>query len=121
MPTSEVILTENIRGLGAEADIVKVKRGYARNFLLPTGKAYEVTPVIGVVPPGLPLRASEAEVASVFEVPLAFLLDAANHGRGGREWRGETRRFYEIVWEDRRIWGATAAMIVNLSRRLRWS
>ena len=45
MPTSEVILTENIRGLGAEADIVKVKRGYARNFLLPTGKTYEVTPV----------------------------------------------------------------------------
>jgi large subunit ribosomal protein L9 len=45
MPTSEVILTENIRGLGAEADIVKVKRGFARNFLLPTGKAYEVTPV----------------------------------------------------------------------------
>ena len=45
MPTSEVILTENIRGLGAEADIVKVKRGYARNFLLPSGKAYEVTPV----------------------------------------------------------------------------
>ena len=46
MPTSEVILTENIRGLGAEADIVKVKRGYARNFLIPTGKAYEVTPVM---------------------------------------------------------------------------
>ena len=45
MPTSEVILTENIPGLGAEADIVKVKRGFARNFLLPTGKAYEVTPV----------------------------------------------------------------------------
>ncbi len=45
MPTSEVILTENIRGLGAEADIVKVKRGFARNYLLPTGRAYEVTPV----------------------------------------------------------------------------
>ena len=45
MPTSEVILTESIRGLGAEADIVKVKRGFARNFLLPQGKAYEVTPV----------------------------------------------------------------------------
>ena len=44
MPTSEVILTENIRGLGAEADIVKVKRGFARNYLLPTGRAYEVTP-----------------------------------------------------------------------------
>jgi large subunit ribosomal protein L9 len=45
MPISEVILTESIRGLGAEADIVKVKRGFARNYLLPTGKAYEVTPV----------------------------------------------------------------------------
>jgi large subunit ribosomal protein L9 len=44
MPTSEVILIENIPGLGAEADVVKVKSGYARNFLLPTGKAFEVTP-----------------------------------------------------------------------------
>lgn len=44
MPSTEVILTENIPGLGAEADLVKVRRGYARNFLLPRGKAYEVTP-----------------------------------------------------------------------------
>lgn len=44
MPATEVILKENIAHLGAEADIVKVKRGYARNFLIPTGKAYEVTP-----------------------------------------------------------------------------
>jgi len=44
MPTTEVILTENVPGLGAEADVVKVRRGYARNFLLPHGKAYEVTP-----------------------------------------------------------------------------
>ena len=43
MPVTEVILKENIQHLGAEADIVKVKRGYARNFLLPQGKAYEVT------------------------------------------------------------------------------
>lgn len=44
MPTTQIILTENIPGLGAEADVVKVKRGFARNFLLPQGKAYEVTP-----------------------------------------------------------------------------
>jgi len=44
MPSTQVILTENVPGLGAEADVVKVRRGYARNFLLPTGKAYEVTP-----------------------------------------------------------------------------
>ena len=44
MPLTELILTENIPGLGAEADLVKVRRGYARNYLLPHGKAYEVTP-----------------------------------------------------------------------------
>src|SRR6266481_7652010 len=43
MPSTEIILTENIPGLGAEADVVKVRRGYARNFRLPQGKAYEVT------------------------------------------------------------------------------
>jgi large subunit ribosomal protein L9 len=44
MPATEIILTENVPGLGAEADVVKVRRGYARNYLLPRGKAYEVTP-----------------------------------------------------------------------------
>jgi ribosomal protein L9 len=44
MPLTELILTENIPGLGAEADVVKVRRGYARNYLLPHGKAHEVTP-----------------------------------------------------------------------------
>jgi large subunit ribosomal protein L9 len=44
MPSTEIILTENVPGLGAEADVVKVRRGYARNYLLPRGKAYEVTP-----------------------------------------------------------------------------
>ncbi len=44
MPSTEIILTENVPGLGAEADLVKVRRGYARNYLLPSGKAYEVTP-----------------------------------------------------------------------------
>ncbi len=44
MPSTDLILTENIPGLGAEADVVKVRRGYARNYLLPHGKAFEVTP-----------------------------------------------------------------------------
>jgi large subunit ribosomal protein L9 len=44
MPSTQIILTENVPGLGAEADVVKVRRGYARNYLLPHGKAYEVTP-----------------------------------------------------------------------------
>lgn len=81
---------------------------------------YEVTPVVGVVPPGLALVPAEAEVADVFEVPLDFLLDHANHIEASAEYQGRARRYYEIRWDDRRIWGATAAMIVNLSRRLRW-
>ena len=44
MPLTELILIENVLGLGAEADVVKVRRGYARNYLLPQKKAYEVTP-----------------------------------------------------------------------------
>jgi 8-oxo-dGTP pyrophosphatase MutT (NUDIX family) len=83
-----------------------------------TGTSFEITPVVGVVAPDLPLRPHEAEVASVFEVPLAFLLDPANHRRGEAEWHGATRRYVEIPWQNRRIWGATAGIVVNLSRRL---
>ncbi|RYY24689.1 MAG: CoA pyrophosphatase [Sphingomonadales bacterium] len=86
-----------------------------------TVTGYDVTPVLGVVPPGLVLVPSEAEVASVFEVPLSFLLDAANHQQHSTEYLGRQRRYYEIMWDERRIWGATAAMIVNLSRRLQWT
>lgn len=85
-----------------------------------TGTGYRIVPVVGVVPPDLPLVPHEAEVAAVFEVPLAFLLDPANHRETSAEWQGRTRRFYEIPWPDHRIWGVTAGIIVNLSRRLRW-
>jgi 8-oxo-dGTP pyrophosphatase MutT (NUDIX family) len=82
------------------------------------GTGFAVTPVVGVVPPDLPLLPHEAEVAAVFEVPLAFLLERANHVQRSTEWEGRTRHFHEILWQDRRIWGATAGMIVNLSRRM---
>ncbi len=85
-----------------------------------TGTGFRITPVIGVVPPDLLLVPSEAEVASMFEVPLAFLLDAANHRPASAMFEGRERRYVEMLWDDRRIWGATAGMIVNLSRRLRW-
>jgi hypothetical protein len=74
-----------------------------------------------VVPPDLPLRPHDAEVAALFEVPLAHLIDPANHIRQTAEWRGAMRTFYEIPWTGQRIWGATAAMIVNFARRLGWS
>lgn len=85
-----------------------------------TGTGYAITPVVGIVPPDLPLVASEAEVAAVFEVPLAFLLDPANQRAAHAVYQGRERRYVEMMWNDWRIWGATAGMIVNLSRRLQW-
>ena len=76
--------------------------------------------MLGVVPPDLPLVPHDAEVAALFEVPLAHLFDPANHVRRTVEWHGTERSFYEIAWDGERIWGATAAMIVNLGRRLDW-
>lgn len=85
-----------------------------------TVTGYVVTPVIGTIPAGLELQPHEQEVADWFEAPLRYLLDPANHNRVSALFQGQIRHYYEIIWNDRRIWGATAAMIVNLSRRLQW-
>jgi 8-oxo-dGTP pyrophosphatase MutT (NUDIX family) len=111
-------LREAEEEIGLPPPLVDVA-GTADRYRTVTG--FDVTPVVGVVPPDLPVRPAEAEVAAVFEVPLAFLLDRANHVRAHIDWRGQRRDYWEICWGERRIWGATAAMIVNLSRRLRWS
>ena len=86
-----------------------------------TVTAYAVTPVVGVIPPDLPLTPHEHEVADWFEAPLGFILDPANQLLQSALFQERERHYYEIVWNERRIWGATAAMIVNLSRRLQWS
>lgn len=85
-----------------------------------TVTGYVVTPVIGVIPSDLPLQPHEHEVADWFEAPLHFLLDSENQRRVSTLFQRQTRHYYEINWNERRIWGATAAMIVNLSRRLQW-
>lgn len=83
-----------------------------------TVTGFEVTPVVGIVPPGLTLVPHPGEVAAVFEAPLHYLLDPAHQQERSAIWRGRERHYYEIDYEGRRIWGATAAMIVNLGRRL---
>ena len=85
-----------------------------------TVTGYVITPVLGVIPPELPLLPHEHEVAELFEAPLDFLLDADNQRLESALLQGRERRYYEIIWNGRRIWGATAGMIVNLSRRLQW-
>lgn len=81
---------------------------------------YRVTPVVGLVPAGLDLAPHEAEVAALFEVPLDKVLDPARQHRRSALFRGRMRHYYEIEWDGQRIWGATAAMIVNLTARLQW-
>jgi 8-oxo-dGTP pyrophosphatase MutT (NUDIX family) len=86
-----------------------------------TVTGFAVTPVVGLVPPDLPLAPHEHEVADWFEAPLSFLLDPSNQQRMSAEFQGRVRHYYQIDWQGRRIWGATAAMLVNLSRRLEWA
>lgn len=90
--------------------------GTADRYRTITG--FDVTPVLGLVPPGLQFTLQPAEVAAVFEAPLRFLLEPRHHQIRTVDWEGRERRYFEIVWEGQRIWGATAAMIVNLARRL---
>ena len=86
-----------------------------------TVTGFRVTPVIAVVPPDLPLSPHDLEVADWFEAPLAFLLDPANQRAEGGSFRRRRAPLLGDRMAGRRIWGATAAMLVNLSRRLQWT
>lgn len=108
-------LREAQEELGLNPALVRLL-GEADPYCTVTG--YWVTPVVGVVPPDLDLVPNPSEVADWFEAPLDFVLDPANQRRMTAEYRGRTRHYYQINWEDRHIWGATAAMLVNLTRRI---
>lgn len=83
-----------------------------------TFTGFDVVPVLGVIPPDLPLVPREGEVELWFELPLHYALDPANRTRKAIEFQGAVRHYYEIIWEGRCIWGITAAILANLSRRL---
>jgi 8-oxo-dGTP pyrophosphatase MutT (NUDIX family) len=90
--------------------------GMLDNYL--TGTGFMVTPVVAVARPPLAIAADPFEVAEVFEVPLAFLMEPAHHERHQREVAGLVRPFWAISWGERLIWGATAGILVNLSQVL---
>ena len=96
----------------ADVEIIGISDRY-RTF---TG--FDIHPVLAVVPPDLPLVPHEAEVDSLFEVPLDFLLSPDNRARKELEFQGTIHHYYEIFWEENRIWGVTAAIVANLSKRL---
>ena len=83
-----------------------------------TGTGFDVTPVLAVVPPDLPLVPSPSEVEAWFEAPLDLLLNRSNWTTNEVFWRGANRRYLEMDYEGFRIWGVTAAIIANLARRI---
>ena len=83
-----------------------------------TASGFVIQPVIGVIDAATGFLPDPNEVAAVFEAPLGFLLDLANHRQGSGEWQGRTRFFTELTFGEYRIWGATAAILGNLSQRL---
>lgn len=83
-----------------------------------TGTGFRITPIVGLVEPGFDLTLCEREVAGVFEAPLSFLFDAANHERHETVWKGAPRAYWAMPYGDRNIWGATAGMLRALWERL---
>ena len=83
-----------------------------------TGFGFRILPTLARVRPGFDLNISRDEVDDVFEVPLAFLMDPVNHRLGSKEFRGMQRSFYEMPFEQRYIWGATAGMLRALYERI---
>ena len=100
--------------------------GIPRSLVQPFGyldcfetiSSYCVTPVVGSLDGAYTATPDPREVADVFEVPLDFFLDPVNLRRRSIQWRGRSREIFEFPYNERNIWGATAAMLLNLVRRL---
>ena len=92
--------------------------GTSTSFI--TGSGFDLTPVLGVVPPDLPIVPDPREVDSWFEAPLSFVLDRRNHVHKTGLFMGHERSYTEIIWEGHRIWGITAGILSNLAHRLAW-
>jgi 8-oxo-dGTP pyrophosphatase MutT (NUDIX family) len=100
--------------------------GLSREFIDPigyldlygTGFGFRILPTVARIRPGFSLRISEDEVDDAFEVPLAFLMDAANHQVHSKEFRGIMRSYYAMPFQQHYIWGATAGMLRVLYERI---
>lgn len=112
----DTALRETHEEIGLERTHVRII-GRLDTYLTRTG--FAVTPVVGLIEPPFELAPDPFEVAEVFEVPLCFLLDPANHQLCSREFEGVTRYFYAMPYGRHYIWGATAGILMNLYEFLR--
>jgi 8-oxo-dGTP pyrophosphatase MutT (NUDIX family) len=111
----ETALRETREEIGLDQSWIE-PLGYLDNYR--TGTNFNIVPVVALVTPGFTLEIDTREVAAVFEVPLDFLLNPANHELHQREWRGRMRTYYAMPYEGHYIWGATAGMIRNFHERM---
>jgi len=108
-------LREAYEEIGLRSELVEFA-GYLPDHVVISG--FRVTPVVGFVKPEYQLRIAAAEVHDVFEVPLDFILDSANHKSRQRKIGGVTIDIHDIPFGERNIWGATAGMLMTLRRLL---
>lgn len=111
----QAALREAHEEVGVDPATVRVL-GQADPYL--TGSGFSISPFIGVLPEGFVPVPHEREVAAVFETPLSFLMNPANHERHEREYSGALRAYYAMPHNGRYIWGATAGMLKALYDRL---
>ena len=90
--------------------------GYLDLYL--TFSGFRILPTVAQVKPDFSLVLNPWEVTEAFEVPLDFLMDPRNHQRGSRDWKGITREYYAMPFENRYIWGITAGILRNLYERV---
>ena len=83
-----------------------------------SGSAFRITPVLGLLPPDFIAVPEPVEVDEVFETPLSFLMDPANHTTGQGTWKGRRRVYYDMYHNGHRIWGVTAGIIRELYLRV---
>ena len=109
-------LRETCEEVGISEDEVAII-GYLET--MPTVTGYAVTPVVGLVDGGVDLTIDRTEVEFAFEVPLPFLLDPANHRLVDREWQGLSFSMVEFHFDGKRIWGATAQMLMRFIKLIK--
>ncbi|MCC8993676.1 MAG: CoA pyrophosphatase [Candidatus Contendobacter sp.] len=112
----ETALREAEEEIGLDRRHVVEIAGFLDLYQTVTG--FLITPVVGFVTPPFELKLDAFEVAEAFEVPLDFILDPRHHEQHSMDYQGQPRRYYVIPYENRFIWGATAAMLVGFARRL---
>ncbi len=111
----DAALREAEEEIGLERALVE-PLGYLDLYL--TFSGFRILPMVARVAPGYALTLNRSEVAEAFEVPLEFLMEPENHQHQSREWKGVTRRYYAMPYEDRHIWGVTAGILRNLYERI---